>query len=224
MIDRLTKVSELIKDLDSKLGVKKLMLYTAYFFLVSSFANWKDTMINFENLFSVRHSERLQVRSRAEYDISNHLKNLRSILNADRVLLFEYHNTISGLSGVPFRFMSLTQIEYGYGIPQIDTDRYQSINTGIIKEFTSYLERYQYLCCEDYSKFKRTYPTTSKIFESDNIRCLAIEHLRGSSNQLGFIVVEWTNESTYLPNWDAVRTELSKAALRIVSSLTIREE
>lgn len=223
MLENFTRFIELVKEMDSRLGIKKLIIYTLYFLLLVSFTNWKDILYNFEDLLNIklesRHSQLLEKRSEIEKEVSNKLTDLRIKLNADRVMLFEYHNTVSNLAGVPFRFMTMTQMKLGYDIPAIDHEKYISINTGIISDFTDYLDKYSYLEIVDMEEFRRQFPTMGKLISSDKSKYASFVYLNGINKPLGFILLEWVS-SEFTPNWKAVEKESRKTAQQINASIS----
>lgn len=218
MLDKFSQLIDLIKSIEDRLGIRKLIEYTLYFLILAFITNWKDVLYNVETILNgkmeVRHSELLEKREKLEKNVSDILTDLRVSIYADRIILFEYHNTVSNFAGIPFRFMTMTQVNLGYRIPPLDSDKYSSINTGLISEFTKDLDRNGYIEVRDFDSFKSVYPTMSKLIASDSIKNAAFVHLNGTTKPLGFLLIEWTNDD-YHPNWMDVRNESQKVSQKI---------
>lgn len=217
MIEKIKKIIEIVREVDRKLGLKKLVLYTLYVSIVLGLLNWKTVLTNIEDTMNRHkareHNELLDRREKINTEISGVLLELRISLNADRVILMEYHNTVSNLVGIPFRFMTMTQMRLGYGIEAPDHNKYTSINTGLISEFIQDLNHNDYIEVKDMESFNLVYPIMAKILTGDDCRYAAFTNLSGSRTPVGFIIVEWVREEDHENiNWNTVRSELSKSS------------
>jgi hypothetical protein len=52
MLDKFSQLIDLIKSIEDRLGIRKLIAYTLYFLILSFITNWKDVLYNVETILN----------------------------------------------------------------------------------------------------------------------------------------------------------------------------
>lgn len=115
MLETIEKFCDILEKIITRLdsvGFSKLMTYTLYLLFLMALFNWRTVTTSIYEVVSKyqvqKTIESVNTRESINVEINSILHNLRVNCGADRVLLFEYHNTQQSIGGLHFKFMSVT--------------------------------------------------------------------------------------------------------------------
>lgn len=219
MLENIRKVFELIVRAERELGIRKILTYTAYILGVIAIVNWKDIASEMDNYIKetnkVKHEKSLIVRHETDLKIYPLLVELRSRISADRAIFLEFHNTVSNLMGIPFRFLTLSQHDESYNTG-INIDKYKSINSSILTGFLSSLSVRSFLKVDNIDAFKIEYGTAYETLNNSDTKALCYMYLTGGDKPLGILILEWNRDQNYdLLDWNEIRNNVTNISMRI---------
>lgn len=223
MVEKLTKLFNAFIKFHDRIGVRYITMYVVYALLIISALNWKSILTYASDTIDThkreKHLELLLVRDSVNSRMNAIVNDLRSEIDADRIFIIEYHNTVSNLRGIPFKFMSLTVDNSSKSIDQIDINRYSQLNTGLFTSFITDLKEKNYIELMDIEGGCR-YPNICTLLREDKAKNAAIILLPGVEMPLGFLMVEWTDKESSDINWNYSRSRISRSASSINALLT----
>lgn len=215
MIDILIKIWEIIKDADERLGFKKILMYTAYVFVVIAILNWKSILAGMnEHLKQIEgesHDKDLVIRDKISSEIRPYLVGLRIKSGADRVYLFEFHNSVTSLIGIPFKYVGLSCHDEPYG-SQMDVPC-SDVNSEVIGNFIRKLQEEMFCEFNNLEILRNSDPLVAKRLNDPNAVSACYQYMSVLSKPLGIIVLEYHNpESIPTPAvWKKVRSLCNQA-------------
>lgn len=199
----LVSLKNFILELDEKVGIRRSILWLTMIILFIGIINIRSVtkgVIEFVNAICEDiHNEKMHWQEVYMTELTPILSELRATVGADRILYFEYHNSEENLEGMPFKFFDLMKCIPRYGIPEIPGRYYQNVNTSMYTEFFSKLQDGEVLNCNGARDvdFRRKYRGIYELVsETDKSRKQSFISVPGVRRPLGFIVIEWTNDST----------------------------
>lgn len=224
MIEKIGALLESFIRFHEKLGIKYITMYVIYILIIIAAVNWRSILTEISDTMEShkqqKHVELLKERDNLNYEISDIVIDLRRDLGADRVFIVEYHNTISNLNGIPFKFMSVTSNDSKRGVDQLDVSKYNQLNTGLFTAFLKQLREDVYLEFRDVD-IQCEMANICTLLHGDGAKDAAICQITGVSIPLGFIVVEWTSRDELQPiDWEYSRKRIFKSAQVINALLT----
>lgn len=215
MIDILTKIWDIIKDADERLGFKKILMYTTYVLVVIAILNWKSILVGVnEHLKQIErenHDRDLVIRDKINSEVRPYLVGLRIKAGADRVYLFEFHNSVTSLIGIPFKYVGLSSHDEPYGsnvnIPCND------VNSEVIGNFIRKLQEEMFSKFDDLEVLRKSDPLTAKRLNDPNAISACYQYMSVLGKPLGIIVLEYHRpESVPTPSmWNRVHSLCSQA-------------
>lgn len=221
-IEKFCNILELIITRLDSVGFGKLMLYTVYLLFLLGLFNWKLVTTEVYDVITKYQTEKtiesVRTRESVNGEIDKILKNLRLSCNADRALLFEYHNTVQSIGGLHFKFMSVSSEDVGKGVEYVG-QKYQSVNTGLLQSFTSDLDDRSCLAIIADSTYQ-SYPVMQYMMKNDDTKVSYYSVLQGDLCPLGFISVQWDElpDGTY-PDHSSIHPYMQSASLKITALL-----
>lgn len=165
------------------------------------------------------HEELMENRDQYMSDLHPLLMEFRADTEADRVLYFEFHNSIENLEGVPFKFFDLMLSPIKYGVPNILGTSYKNIGASIYTTLFDLIKSGKIVYCEGPNdrEFRETFPGFFELFNTtDHSNRLVIFSVPGVDQMIGFIVLEWM-EDKEIPeeNLSKLRTTIRSYVPRI---------
>lgn len=227
LLEILHKITDIISDIDSRIGYKKFKKYIFLLLCIGVILNFKVIMkdcIKFiDTIQQEIHSEKMAERDELNKQLVPIIASYRAELRADRLLYFEYHNTKENVLGIPFKYFELIQQDYDISSSPVMLfkDLYEnssSINTGYVSNLYHDMKENDVIICKGDSDitFKMNYPGVYDLFRqqdhSSNIK-MAFISIPGIKDPIGFIVLQW-NENR-MPDQDTIRKVTDKYIPRI---------
>lgn len=205
MLDKLKSLGDIIAGIDEKVGFKKFSKYILLFAVVIAAFNLRSIVeygVKYVQAVSEdMHYSKMEKRDIYISELNLILAEMRAELDADRILYFEYHNSIQNLDGLPFKFFDLVASHSAYGISQISPPNYVNTNTSLYTELFRDMDRGKILTCygENDTEFRSKYPGVWNLFkENDRSSKFILVPLPGIKRPLGFLAIEWMDEDTPL--------------------------
>ena len=225
MIEKLNALLNSFVKFHEKLGIKYVTMYVIYTLVIIAALNWRSliTMVSdtIDRHKQEKHLELLKARDEISREIDEIVVDLRRDLGADRVFVIEYHNTISNLRGLPFKFMSITSYDTKRNVDPLDLAKYNQLNTGLFTKFIQMLRNETYIEFRNVDKQCDIMNICNLLIE-DSSKNAAICQLSGVEIPLGFIVVEWVREENDNDqiDWETVRNKVYRSSQVINVLLT----
>lgn len=225
MIEKLNALLNSFVKFHEKLGIKYVTMYVIYTLVIIAALNWRSliTMVSdtIDRHKQEKHLELLKARDEINREIDEIVVDLRRDLGADRVFVIEYHNTISNLRGLPFKFMSITSYDTKRNVDPLDLAKYNQLNTGLFTKFIQMLRNETYIEFRNVDKQCDIMNICNLLIEDDS-KNAAICQLSGVEIPLGFIVVEWVREENDNDqiDWETVRNKVYRSSQVINVLLT----
>lgn len=202
VVGRLKYFLEALVMIDTKMGFKKVLKYVCLVLVVVSLFNFKTVSTY---IFSVVqmisnevHSEKMRHRDEYMLEISPLLTEFMGRMDADRIMYFEFHNSESGLDGLPFKFFDLMKSSSRYGVHEILGSYYKDIGAAMYPEFFNKLKQGDVLICQGDRDiaFRRAYPGVYELFNTtDGSKRFIVFGVPGLKQPIGFIVLEWIDDN-----------------------------
>lgn len=193
--DALLGFMKAIKEADENIGFRKIVMYTTYVIVVVGIFNWKSivsSVLDYMNHVEVaRHDKDLVVRENISNEIHPYLVELRAKASADRVMLFEFHNSISNLIGIPFKYITMTGHAEPYG--RKSNVKYVDVNAELIGNFIRDLKVDTYMEVRNIDEFKELDSTVSTVLNNPEARSASYQYMSVMGKPLGILVMEWYN-------------------------------
>lgn len=191
-----------IVNIDKNLGFKKFVKYLVTIVIILTLVNYKivirDIIEITTEISDNIHSDQMELRDQLLAELKPMLVDMRSSLDADRVLYFEYHNSKENILSIPFKYLELVQYDKAFAIPSIDETQFKDINTGLITDLYQEIKFGGIVYCEGPrdTVFMEKY---SGIYDLINSRDGSVRHVYisvpGIEQPVGLIILEWMNES-----------------------------
>lgn len=191
-----------IVNVDKNLGFKKFVKYLVVILIILTIINYKivirDIIEVTTEISNNIHNDQMELRDQLLAELKPMLVDMRSSLDADRILYFEYHNSKENLISIPFKYLELVQYDKAFAIPSIDETQFQDINTGLITDLYQEIKFGGIVCCDGPkdSLFMERY---RGIYDLINSRDGSVRHayisVPGIDQPVGLIILEWMNES-----------------------------
>lgn len=223
MISKLEQLVSALINIDQRLGLRKLIKYLAVLAIVLLLipvlkdpkGAVKETVRFFIELSVEIESDKMKERDAVIAELNPLLRELRAETGADRVVYYEYHNSIENEAGVPFRFVDLVQQAPKMGMP--DAEPRSNINVSRFAElYCDLIERGAIINAMD-STFSYRYPGSSEI--SNGSKGQIYVNIQGMRLPLGIVVLEWYDESDD-PDWETSRNNALRESLRITALMS----
>ncbi len=184
--------------LEKNLGFRMFVKYTLYLLLIVVVLNYRAVVreaVEFvTEINSEIHTEKMKLQDNYYRDLSPLLAEFRATVGADRVMYFEFHNSVETLDGLPFKFFDLIKCVPRYGIPEIHGEVYKNVNAAMYSELFFDVNNGKVLTCKGFydknfrSKYQGFYELVS---ESDHSEQQVIFSVPGIRRPIGFIILEW---------------------------------
>ena len=191
-----------IVNIDKNLGFKKFVKYLVTIVIILTLVNYKivirDIIEITTEISDNIHNDQMELRDQLLAELKPMLVDMRSSLDADRILYFEYHNSKENILSIPFKYLELVQYDKAFAIPSIDETQFKDINTGLITDLYQEIKFGGIVYCEGPrdTVFMEKY---SGIYDLINSRDGSVRHVYisvpGIEQPIGLIILEWMNES-----------------------------
>lgn len=147
------------------------------------------------------HNDALEIRKKIKPDIDKALKEALASLDADRVFVMEMHNGNNNTSGLPFVYGEMTYEQVRSGIGHIDDD-YINLNLSRFS-FPLYLEK-EHIWQGSMEELANIDDKLAKRLSSNEVTYIAITHIHGVDNLLGYFGITYCNNKQPKPIKDIV--------------------
>lgn len=216
---QLLKLGELLKtfgEIEKSLGFRKVLMYTAYILAIIAIFNWKSIVSEVMDYMALvqmeRHDKDIETRENISKDIHPYLIELRAKTGADRVMLYEFHNSKTNLIGIPFKYIGMTSHAEPYGV-QVRV-RAEDINAEIISPFIRELKVEMFKKVDNMEEFARYDSTVPEVLNNPEAIAACYQYMIVLGKPLGILVMEWHNPED-LPEsdreWTIIRGMCSQA-------------
>ena len=135
-------------------------------------------------------------------------------LNADRAFIMEMHNGTNNVSGLPFLYGEMTYENVSEGITHIEDD-YTNINLSRFS-FPTYLEK-EHIWIGSIEELAKIDSKLAQRLTSNDVTYLAIAHIQGIKNELGFFGITYCNGKVPKSEHEILQIMLKKT--QILSTL-----
>lgn len=142
------------------------------------------------------HNDALEIRKKIKPDIDKALKEALVSLDADRVFVMEMHNGNNNTSGLPFVYGEMTYEQVRSGIGHIDDD-YINLNLSRFS-FPLYLEK-EHIWQGSMEELANIDDKLAKRLSSNEVTYIAITHIHGVDNLLGYFGITYCNNKQPKP-------------------------
>lgn len=220
MAEILGKIWEVLRDADEKFGFRKILLYTTYVLLVIALLNWESILraveASFRRIEDERHNKNLVIREKISMEVHPCLVELRARTNADRVMLFEFHNSINNLVGIPFKYITMTDHAEPYG--SIFVPKYNDVNSEVIGSFIRDLKINMFEKIEDMEVLRMSDPSVLDVLNNNEALCACYQYISVMGRPVAIMVLEWhsmEDAPSSAVSWNSVRAKCSQAAQEV---------
>lgn len=215
MLDFFKDLLDKISELDEKLGIRKIIIYSILVMAVVVAFNWKtcvrDVIEVCSELSTELHNEKIELRDQLLTELYPILGEFRSDTRADRILYFEYHNSKENLLSIPFKYVDLVQQNSKYSVSSVLEEKFKDLNSGLLTTIYDDIKTGNLVYCSgpNDETFKLKYPGIYEwISETDGSKRHVYISVPGINQPVGMIILEWINES----NEEVDMEEISKLA------------
>ena len=205
ILDKFKAFGDTFIAIHEHVGFKMVVKYSVLILLVIAAFNIRAVtagIIEFvSDIQEEIHYNKMSLQEEYYTDLSPILSELRAEAGADRVLYFEYHNSLESLDGMPFKFFNLMKCSAKYGIPEVPGSTYKDISASMYTELFSEIADGGLVTCQGFydTDFRKTYRGVYELLsESDHSKQFAIFSLPGIRKPIGFIVLEWMDDDSEL--------------------------
>jgi len=212
MISKLKQFFDAIIEIDQKLGLKRFIKYltvlAVVILLIPVLKDPRGSLKEFVELMIELQAEvegdKFKSRDEMMKELNPLLRELRAATGCDRVIYYEYHNSLENEAGIPFRFVDMVQQAPRMDIPPLEP--IDNINVSRFAEL--YLEAIErgYVTNPGDSAFLYKYPGYTEISNGSKMQVFC--NIPGINLPLGMVVLEWISKKD--ENW----LEIEKVAIR----------
>lgn len=201
ILDKLKDFGNTIIVLDEKVGFKKLKHYVFLVVFVVGLFNINTIatgLVEFVlNIAEEIHKQKMVMRDEYMTELIPTLVELRTGVGADRVLYFEFHNSVENLDGLPFKYFDLIKSCAKYGVPEVPGEVYKNVNSGMYTELFDDIKTGEVVYCSGVydHDFRKKYRGIFKLInEKDHSAQQVFFSVPGVKAPIGFIALEWLDE------------------------------
>ena len=201
IIEAFRNLANSLIALEKNLGFRMFVKYTLYLLLIVGVLNYRTVVreaVEFvTEINSEIHIEKMKQQDSYYRDLSPALSEFRAEVGADRILYFEYHNSVETLEGLPFKFFDLVKCASKYGTPKVHGEVYKNVNAAMYSELFFDINNGKILTCQGFhdKNFRETYHGFFELLnESDYSEQQVIFSVPGIHRPIGFIVLEWMED------------------------------
>lgn len=205
ILDKFKALGDTFIAIHTHVGFKMVVKYTLLALLVIAIFNIRAITTGIVEFVSdiqeEIHYKKMSLQEEYYTDLSPILAELRAEAGADRVLYFEYHNSLESLDGMPFKFFNLMKCSAKYGIPEVPGSVYKDISASMYTELFAVIADGDLITCQGAhdTDFRKTYRGVFELLNgSDHSKQFAIFSLPGIRKPIGFIVLEWMDDGSEL--------------------------
>ena len=198
----LTKIEEWITRIE-KIGLWKIFKYLLIGLLIFTLFNLKRVSTYLvESIVTITenfHLEKMNLRDKYMTELNPILIELRSELDADRILYFEYHNSEENLDKTPFKFFDLMSYNVKHSvIGTMPVDAFKDINASQFQTPYNEMRNGTILHCKGPGdgEFREKYQGLHELFnQKDLSKQQILFSVPGVNKPIGFIALEWMSDS-----------------------------
>jgi hypothetical protein len=218
MISKLKQVSDIFIGIDQKLGLVKFIKYLIILaiailmipFLKDPRGTLKETVEFFLDLQAEIEADRFRSRDYVMKELNPLLRELRAATGCDRVVYYEYHNSIENEAGIPFRFVDLVQQAPRMGISPVKP--LDNVNVSRFAELYLEMTEIGYVVNNGSSEFSNRFPGYTEISNGSSMQVFC--DIPGINLPLGLVVLEWTDKDESV-DWANITYISRRECLRI---------
>ena len=218
MISDLRQLGDVLVDIDRRLGLKRFLKYLIIIVIglvLVPILKHPKTAIKGIVRFFIEISEEIEGDKMKERDLiiqelSPLLRELRAETEADRVVYYEYHNSIKNEAGIPFKFVDLVQQASKPGLPELG--QVINVNVSRFAELYCDIRDFGIVINKGAPEFYYKYTGFTEI--ANGSRYQIFVNIPGINFPLGILVLEWYDDDAVI-NWEKVKILSVKESLRI---------
>ena len=202
LIEWLSKLGDILANIDTKIGFSKFKRYIYFLLFIVAILNIETIFTGIVN-FSLEtaekiHYEKMKLRDELMSNLLPVLIEYRSTTKADRLFYFEYHNTKENILGTPFKYFELMLQDTKYGVPRVDQSLFREQNTGYITPLYNDFKYGRIIGCSGHTdqSFRDKYPGVFELFnQKDESKQQVFISVPGIDQPVGFIILEWIDDT-----------------------------
>lgn len=211
---------------------KALLVIAMFVFVMVNGADFISNIINTTTKSIIKeqaaettriHDIALDKRKKIKPQVDKILKDILNSLDADRSFIIEMHNGTNNTSGLPFLYGEMTYEDVSDGIEHIDGDY---INLALSRfSFPTYMEK-EHLWIGTIDELSKIDDKLSKRLISNDVTYIAICHIHGLNNEIGYFGITYCNNKPPKPRSEIVTKILNstqKLSILLDSSTTIED-
>lgn len=214
MISKLNALIDSFVSIEQRLGLRKYIKYSLVtIFLIALIpvaldpkGCIKGTVRYFIDLSNEIENDRMVERDRLMKELDSLLRELRAETGADRVVYYEYHNSIENEAGIPFKFCDLVQQAPRQGLPELSP--LDNVNVSRFSRLYCAVRDSEVVVNKGGQEFYDRYPGFTEI--SNGSKRQIFVNIPGIQVSLGLVVIEYSADNNHEVDWD----EAVKSALR----------
>lgn len=163
------------------------------------------------------HESALQMRKEIKPTVDSLLNRALTILDADRVAIIEMHNGTSNTAGLPFLYGEMTYSVNSDSIYSVDNDY---VNLNLSRFNFSYFFEKQHIWQGTTEEMAKIDSKLAQRIASNDVTYIAMSHIHGINNELGYFVITYCNGKTPKPK-DFIVVEMMKKTQMLSTLLDI---
>ena len=144
------------------------------------------------------------------------MKDLVDRTDADRAIVFEYHNGGANLTGLQFLHMTPTIQQNKLGIDEL-TDQFNNMLLSAIPHFINRIDKEGIVWYDDIKELKSVFPGMYKELTEDGFKSVVVCPLQGINTPIGFIILGFMSEHKVTKEF--ITGDLSKKSQQISTLL-----
>lgn len=157
------------------------------------------------------HSERMEITLKNTQIINGEIENLRYRIEADRVILLQFHNSKESLSGLPFIYLTATAEAIDYDVKPV-ADGYEAVKTSLYP-FMTYISKEEYFC-GDIEDLREIDKALAYRMLGNDVKHVAFQYIEGEY-PLGILVCTFTEKPNEEHSCLDVEHQVRKTATKI---------
>lgn len=133
------------------------------------------------------HKDLLQIRQKVSVELQSLLERTLIITGADRISIYEFHNGLTGLGGLPFLKMSENYEAYRPGLAPMKT-ALSDLNTSLYTTYISNLQANKYVILDTDNRDRKLATMKYEILVAQGVKkSLGIKIVDKKERMLGFV-------------------------------------
>ena len=207
-----------VLDFFNQWGILGVMLFFVAFAIVNYITSWKPYFEKRHEKYASEdtHAKSLKARKEKVLLVKEVMKDLVDRTDADRAIVFEYHNGGANLTGLQFLHMTPTIQQNKLGVDEL-TDQFNNMLLSAIPHFINRIDKEGIVWYDDIKELKSVFPGMYKELTDDGFKSIVVCPLQGINTPIGFIILGFMSEHKVTKEF--ITGDLSKKSQQISTLL-----